>query len=351
MNINKIKLIFLHILSIFLFSCGNTLTTSIKRFTTTSQIFSSDNYVLSVGSKVNIVEDNETKLINEINITSASVIWNHHYHLVSSYVDNIQIPISYDPINDTYKYKNEAIQVNLAKGKNVLSKRELGDNYGMKGDTFKGNWYEQVNVFQNVIKGLVFEEIKEFPNKPTEGDELYNAGCSISINDFVFAIEVGLEDYHKVNFLSSGNVKAGLGITISSASNNISIDIIGVAINENIIQCANIDTYQIPLKNGILDNSDNNKQITLANEKKILTKKELHDEYGMKGDAFKGNWYEQIAVYERYISNKTIEEIKSIDSNIDSELFNAGCSINVATFINGLEEASVHHEDSSYNGD
>ena len=71
------------------------------------------------------------------------------------------------------------------------TKREQGDAYGMKlyGGAAK-EWYEQADAFCAVAEGKSIGEIKALLADGGKGNgEVISAGCTISVEEFIFAIE------------------------------------------------------------------------------------------------------------------------------------------------------------------
>lgn len=75
--------------------------------------------------------------------------------------------------------------------KAVLSKRELGDGYNMVAyGGAKLEWFEQADAFEGAIVGKTLTEIKALMGSDLKGnDEIITAGCTITIEGFVYAIE------------------------------------------------------------------------------------------------------------------------------------------------------------------
>ena len=73
--------------------------------------------------------------------------------------------------------------------KAISSKREAGDNYGMKayGGAAK-EWYEQADAFNAACIGKTVKEIEGFMGEDNYGtDDIKGAGCTILVNGFVKA--------------------------------------------------------------------------------------------------------------------------------------------------------------------
>ncbi len=98
----------------------------------------------------------------------------------------------YDCRIDTIESKMSLADGVLTLPESYISKRELGEDYGMKAASSIGKeWYEQVDAFSAYIQGKTYEEVMQIAvdenGKATEAD--LAAGCTISILDFQKAIE------------------------------------------------------------------------------------------------------------------------------------------------------------------
>lgn len=73
----------------------------------------------------------------------------------------------------------------------VLSKRELGAGYNMVAyGGAKLEWFEQADAFEGAIVGKTLTAIKALMGSDLKGnDEIITAGCTITIEGFVYAIE------------------------------------------------------------------------------------------------------------------------------------------------------------------
>ena len=70
-------------------------------------------------------------------------------------------------------------------------------------------------------------------------------------------------------------------------------------------------------------------EITLADDYSVLTKRELREDYNLKGASPIGKeWYEQAGAFEDFVVGKTADEISSIDP-ADADLL-AGCTIDIS---------------------
>ena len=115
---------------------------------------------------------------SEFAMTSAAVSFDGDGRVVSCELDAADIAVQYTA-------DGKAVPV-----KDFSTKRELGDRYGMKAAGAKAEWYEQADAFEKVIEGKTPSEIKAMvTDKGYGNDEVISAGCTISVEDFVKAIE------------------------------------------------------------------------------------------------------------------------------------------------------------------
>ncbi len=94
----------------------------------------------------------------------------------------------------------------------LKSKYQLGDQYGMKkyGNS-KGEWYEEVNGFIEVIKGKTLTDVKALVTTDKKGsDEVIKAGCTIKIDGLVMAVEKAANNAKEVDANSDSKLKLSL---------------------------------------------------------------------------------------------------------------------------------------------
>lgn len=123
--------------------------------------------------------DGDAKGQNKIETTFFAAAVDANGKVVVSSSDCVQVTFTFDA--------NGASSFDGSKG--VSSKKELGDNYGMKlyGGAAK-EWYEQAAAFDAACAGKTVSEIGGLVKSDNYGtDELTNAGCTILVNGFVKA--------------------------------------------------------------------------------------------------------------------------------------------------------------------
>ncbi len=201
----------------------------------------------------------------------------------------------------------------------VPSKTELGDAYGMKKASPIGKeWYEQIAVFMDYVKGKTADEIKGIANEEGKAkDADLIAGCTINITDYIEAVTKGMANAQDLG--AKAGDKLGIGV-----STNVAKSKDAAADKEGLVQvyCTYIaSTYSADgkISSAVIDamqanvNFDTAGKVTSDLAKAPQTKNELGDAYGMrKASAIGKEWNEQAAAYAKYITGKSVDEVKAI---------------------------------------
>lgn len=120
----------------------------------------------------------------KIAVTSASVIIDEQGRIVQCFLDAAEYTVSLDANG-----KAET-------GELPQTKYESGDAYGMKayGGAQK-EWYEQADAFCSVAVGKTRDELKALVASDGKGtDAVIRAGCTISVSEFIRAIEKAFQN-------------------------------------------------------------------------------------------------------------------------------------------------------------
>ncbi len=268
--------------------------------------------------------------LGDVAVTGAAVLLDGKNKIVSCVLDCAEHQISYTAdgktsVNDSF-----------------LTKREQGDSYGMKahGGALL-EWYEQADAFCMLVKGKTIEEVKALVSSDGKGtDEVIRAGCTISVSDFVKAIEKAAANAAPTEAAAKDTLRLGaatiqkMGDATASTNgtNQLETTFFAATTDKNgkitsaCSDCAEIEfAFDI---NGVSQNEG--KWI-------VSSKKDAGDAYGMKlygGAALE--WYEQARVFDNACIGKTASNISSLlgsDGYGSSELTASGCTISVSGFI------------------
>ncbi|RKM61198.1 hypothetical protein D6855_04695 [Butyrivibrio sp. CB08] len=196
------------------------------------------------------------------------------------------------------------------------SKRELGDNYGMKKASAIGKeWYEQADAFAAWAVGKTASDLSGMAiSEGYAGDADLAASVSIHVTGFQAAV---LEAVNNATAMGAHEGdKLGLGVTTNieksvdasaegdgtaEAYTTISVLTVG---NDGKITSNIIDAVQAKIT------FDAAGVITADKSAEVQSKNELGDAYGMKkASAIGKEWNEQAAAYAAYTVGKTADEV------------------------------------------
>ena len=227
-------------------------------------------------------------------------------------------------------------------GEELLTKREQGDGYGMK--AYGGasrEWYEQADAFSALAIGKTLDSLKELVTEDGKGnDEVIRAGCTISVSDFVKAIEKAVQNAVPSEATPTDRLKLGASSTQTARDadgdikglNEIETTFFAATVDGNgKLTAAYTDCVQAEFTfdaNGISQNDG---------DWILSSKRDAGDDYGMKayGGAAK-EWYEQAAAFDHACIGKTASEISGLvteNGKGSAELQSAGCTISVSGFV------------------
>lgn len=248
-----------------------------------------------------------------------------------------------DTLEATVKYTAEG--KTSANGE-IKTKYELGDAYNMVayGKAAK-EWYAQADAFETVVIGKTVSEVKALVAEGDKGtDEVIKAGCTIMIDEFVGAVEKACANAVDSTVTKSHTLKLGMSAEQSVAdateekagSNQVEITLFAAAVDaDGKIVAADTDCVQVKFT------FDNKGASSYDLTKKVQSKRELGDAYGMKayGKAPK-EWFEQADAFEALCIGKKAADIDSFmgsDNYGSADVKAAGCTI----LVNGFVKAAV----------
>ena len=228
------------------------------------------------------------------------------------------------------------------------TKKELGDAYNMV--AYGGatqEWYKQVAAFETLVKGKTLAEVKALVVDGDKGtSDVQAAGCTITINEFVLAIEKAYNSASASNATASDVLTLGVNTeqTCKDAteendgSNQVETTFVAAVLNaQGKVVAALTDCVQVKFTFSKAGAS------TFDVNKELKSKKELGANYNMVlyGGAAK-EWFEQAAVFEAAVIGKAKADLASMmaeDNYGSADLKAAGCTILVNGFIKAAEKA------------
>ena len=232
----------------------------------------------------------------------------------------------------------------------ILSKNELGDNYGMRAFSGIGKeWNEQAAYIADYAEGKTVEELKT--NAIDEAGMVKDAdlasGATIYMGSFIWAIEDAVNnakhcgaqsgDQLVLTAISSSNGSVA-ATEEAEGSASVTSNIIAMTTDGEVITSCIIDAVQS--KAGFAADG------TLVGEVagSVLSKSQLGEDYGLKAYSGVGKeWDEQTLAFCEYVTGKTVEEATSIaltetTAPADADLA-ASVSIAVGDFVNLVKKA------------
>lgn len=244
-------------------------------------------------------------------------------------------------------------KLTTAKDTVFKTKQELGTEYGMgKASKIGKEWNQQADAFAAYVTGKTLDEVKGIAvneeGVPTAAD--LTSSVTIHIGDFIAAIEKAVTNAQDLG-AKTGD-KLGLGInTGMGQSADFTADAPGLAqaysyytastfgADGKVTSCI-IDASQANV------NFDATGKITNDIKAAVPTKNELKEAYGMKKASKIGKeWYEQAAAFAKYVTGKSIDEIKGIAVNqgVPSAAdLTSSVTIHIGDFQTIIEKASAN---------
>ncbi len=231
------------------------------------------------------------------------------------------------------------------------TKYELGDAYNMVayGGAVK-EWYQQADAFESVVAGKTLDEVKALVAGEGKGTEdVINAGCTITVTEFVQAIEKAYNNAVASDVTAEHTLKLGVSTAQSckdatedaDGQNQLETTFLAVAVDaEGKVVAATSDCVQVKFT------FDATGASTYDLTKAVSSKKEAGANYGMSaygtdlnGDGVIKEWFEQAAAFDAACVGKTANEIASMmgaDNYGNADLQSAGCTILVDGFVKAV---------------
>jgi len=283
---------------------SSTNTTSTKEETAATVMVGTGS-VTSVSNKVK--EGSDTTA--QFDTTFASVV------LEGNVIKYVYFDVAQDKV--TYDATGHVTSDNSAS----MSKKDLGDNYGMKDkSSIKKEWFEQVKALEKWAVGKTVEEVLNMPT--TQKDEKHTVtadkdlmtGCTISVTGFQQALDKAVKNAVEVKDVAS----VGSAILTNVSGKDATAEKSGEAKASSTYGVVALD------KDGKVvftqtDVAQNAVKFTTAGTldgeaMAVPTKAEKKDEYGMKKASSIGKeWFEQNQAFDEWTVGKTSNEISGME--------------------------------------
>lgn len=201
----------------------------------------------------------------------------------------------------------------------VLTKNELGENYGMKmyaGSKYE--WNEQAAALANYAVGKTVEELKNGAIDETgyASDADLASTATIYLGSYVSGIEAAVANAQHLGAQAGDKLRLAVIPTLGSSKGadaenagtaQLDADVTALTMNGDTITSCYIDSLQAKVS------FDAAGAITTDLSAPVQTKNELGENYGMKmyaGSQYE--WNEQAAAFARYVTGKTADEVAGI---------------------------------------
>jgi len=231
------------------------------------------------------------------------------------------------------------------------SKRELGDDYGMrKASAIGKEWFEEADALEAYVTGKTLAEVKgiALDDSGHATDVELSTSVTIGLGDYISGIENAVANTTDLG--AKKGDKIGIGTTATmDHSKDAADDASGVAQAYVNIAVATVDGSGT-VTSCIIDAVQANVNFTKAGKIETdltvasISKLELGDGYGMKkASAIGKEWYEQANAFAAYVTSKNLAAIKGIALDetglaTDAEI-TASTTVHVGPFIANIEKA------------
>ncbi len=233
------------------------------------------------------------------------------------------------------------------------SKQELKTEYGMqKASKIGKEWNEQADAFAKYVIGKTADEVKGISvnAEGVAGDAELASSVTVHIGDFIAVVEKAVKNAQDLG--AKAGDKLGLGVSTNIAK---SAD---VGEKDGVAQAYSNYTATTFAADGkitscVIDASQSN--VNFNKEGKITSdlkaplqdKIELGENYGLKKASKIGKeWFEQAAALAKYVTGKTVDQVKGIAVSAegvptDAEL-TSSVTIHIADYTAVIEKAAAN---------
>jgi hypothetical protein len=256
----------------------------------------------------------ESGPVGQVDTVMAAVGFDSAGKVVSVTIDNAQTRVNFDT----------DLKLTSDPDAEYKTKVELGDEYGMKKRSEIGKeWYEQIAELEKWMVGKTVDEIKSMktvnkdashPAVPDEQD--LTSLVTITVQDYIAVVE---EAWNNAVDVAGNATKVGLGQNIAIGKSKGGEGENGPVAQVDTVMAAVGFTADGKIAAAVIDNAqarvsfDKDGKLTSDPNAEYKTKVELGDDYGMKKQSQIGKeWYEQIAELQKWMTGKTIDEVKSM---------------------------------------
>jgi len=203
-----------------------------------------------------------------------------------------------------------------------------------------------------VDEGKTYEEVKALVGADNKGnDDVISAGCTITISDFIFAIEKAVKNAKDSKAVKDNTLK--IGMISTATTKDASEEVKGsVGFDVSIALVATDKDGKVTAADSDVVSASfefDTKGETSKDNAKVTSKKEAGANYGMasygqdlNGDGTVKEWFEQADILDEKIIGKKADEITAlaVDTGYGVEdVQKAGCTINIGDMVKAAVKA------------
>lgn len=227
----------------------------------------------------------------------------------------------------------------------ILTKNELGENYGMKAKSQIGyEWDEQVAAFAQYAVGKTVDELKNgaINESGYAADADLTSSASINLFPYIYGIEGAVNNAQSVGAQTDDELRLASISAIGSSKSatneadglaQLDVNVVALTVNGNTITSCTIDSLQAKV------NFNNSGAITTDLAAQMLTKNQLGENYGMgQYSSIGAEWNEQAAAFSKYVTGKTAAEVAGIAVSEDFAPTETDLASSVTMKINGFQD-------------
>ena len=266
----------------------------------------------------------------KLTVTAAAVLLDKDGKIVKAVIDCADSAVKY-----TAEGKAE-------KAGEFKTKYEQGADYGMKTNARSDKeWYEQADAFCALVVGKSADDLAGLVAADYKGtEEVVNAGCTISVSDFVVALEAAIANAAESEATEKATLKLGVSTSATptdatadkAGSNKVETTVYAAAVDaDGKVIVASADAVEADFTFDVEGKS------TFDAKRKLLSKRQKGDDYGLKTYAGSDKeWYEQADVFCAKTVGKTASDMASLmgaDYKGSADVQAAGCTIYVIGFV------------------
>lgn len=284
-----------------------------------------------------------TGAAGQLDLTTAFAAFDKNGKVVDARFDVVQVKIT----ANAEKTGAVLTDKNKVEENSVLTKLELGADYGMLGSSNIGKEVDaQIEAFADWTVGKTVAEVKAgiVPGSGhgTPVNEELTTSVTITVDAFVDALENAYETKADTTY-KVGKAKAGLAMTsnLNTSGTEINVVVGGALVEGSKVVAAGLDEVVFPL---VVDSTSG--EFTGDTSSKYYTngvlksKYVLGAEYAMASTSpIRKEWYEQCDVITAACVNKTGEQITAMEKGTGDL---TGATINVASYLNTIAKAAKY---------